>query len=312
MRYSLIIPHYNDTKRLERLLRTIPTHREDLEVLVIDDCSPVQSELEAMKLHWPMVRWLSTQKNAGAGAARNVGLEHAQGDHILFADSDDEFILNAFDLFDKHVQSDVDLVYFLAEGVQESDGSKSNRTDGFNKLCMSYLTEKTPLTLEQLKIGHVIPTAKVYSHKFLKMAKVKFEETRVANDVAFNVLAALKAENIAVVALPVYRLYRRPQSLTASSKPEDFLERVKVSARLAAALKKLGVTSGVSATGYMLSSLSYSPSTAIKTWIICFKSNMYIDWFRIFDLKRWTRFLKISYETKSEQKAAASTKNKSK
>lgn len=36
--YSLIIPHFNIPKLLRRLLSTVPK-REDLQVIIVDDCS---------------------------------------------------------------------------------------------------------------------------------------------------------------------------------------------------------------------------------------------------------------------------------
>ncbi|MAY25772.1 MAG: hypothetical protein CMK02_05680 [Polycyclovorans sp.] len=40
MRLSIIIPHFNDWTRLERLLRSVAVARDDVEVIVVDDCSP--------------------------------------------------------------------------------------------------------------------------------------------------------------------------------------------------------------------------------------------------------------------------------
>jgi GT2 family glycosyltransferase len=65
--YSLIVPHYDDTDRLERLLRSVPLERDDIEVIVVDDCTPDQQGLDLVRQRWPRVRWLSTPENAGAG-----------------------------------------------------------------------------------------------------------------------------------------------------------------------------------------------------------------------------------------------------
>lgn len=311
MSYSLIIPHFNDPERLERLLRSVPVQRADLEVLVVDDCSPDQPALEAVRLRWPKVRWLSTVENAGAGAARNIALGQAQGERLVFADSDDEFLPGAFEVFDEHVGDDDELVYFLAEAVQEVDDSPSNRADRLNELCNAYLDDPSDSVREQLLLGHVVPWAKVYSRRFVERRGVKFEETPVSNDVAFNVLTALQASRVGVVSEPVYRIHRRPKSLTANPSPEAFLERVAVKARLATAVKELGIDEGPSATGWMLASFAYGPRTAYRAWRLCLTSDLRIDVFRMFQVTRWKRFLRNRRTESSEKKAAASSRGRS-
>ena len=68
--YSFIIPHYNIPELLERCLNSIP-EREDVEVLVVDDCSPedCQEKLRQLEQRFPRVTFLSTGKNGGAGRA---------------------------------------------------------------------------------------------------------------------------------------------------------------------------------------------------------------------------------------------------
>lgn len=97
----------------------MPLERDDLEVIVVDDCSPDQSALDTIRERWPRVRWLSTPENSAAGVARNVGIEAAQGRWLLFADSDDKFLPNAFDTFDRVLLDEDELVYFLAESLQK-------------------------------------------------------------------------------------------------------------------------------------------------------------------------------------------------
>src|SRR5690625_3704094 len=149
--YSIIIPHYNDIVRLQRLLNSIPLKRQDIEVLVIDDCSPEQHALERLKESMPQVKWYTTDKNSGAGRARNIGLQHATGEYLLFADSDDEFIENAFESVDAAVENKPDLCYFLAEAVQEIDFSPSNRAELYNKLCLDYIKRRDKDTLTALQ-----------------------------------------------------------------------------------------------------------------------------------------------------------------
>ena len=289
MRYSLIIPHFNDPERLERLLRTVPMARDDVEVIVVDDCSPDKPALDAVRASWPRVRWLSTPENTGAGVARNVGLDAAQGRWLVFADSDDEFLPGAFDTFDRVLGADDQLVYFLAEGVQEVDGSPSVRSERMNGLVTEYVTSPSEETLQRLRLQHVNPVAKVYSHAFIKAHELRFDPVRRSNDVAFNVLAAVQADRVRAEVIPVYRVYRRRDSLTADVSATAFMERFLATRSVAQRLAEFGVRGARSANGQMLLSVRYGPRVALRVWWLAICSPMQIEWPRIRDLKRWWR-----------------------
>src|SRR5690625_2548888 len=225
-RYSIIIPHYNDFKRLQRLLDSIPLHRKDIEVLVIDDCSPDQAPLAQLKKTYSTVVWLDSEKNAGAGHARNIGLDHITGQFLLFADSDDEFTEDAFEIIDNEITDEIELYYFLANAIQEVDLNQSNAADFLNNLCREYLDKPTSDNALELKGGHMVPWAKVYKKEKLVELGTRHDETQVANDVAFNMLSALQIEHIKVIPKTIYRLYRRNESLTTDLSKDAFLTRL--------------------------------------------------------------------------------------
>jgi len=301
-RYSIIIPHFNDIERLQRLLNSIPLNRLDIEVLVIDDCSPAEENLKNLKRIAPKIKWYSTEKNSGAGRARNIGLQYAAGKYLLFADSDDEFVENAFERIDAAVANKPDLCYFLADAVQEADLSPSNRAEPYNRLCLNYLEVRSAENLAALKSGHVVPCAKIYSREFIKKTALSFDETMVSNDVAFNVLAAFEAKEVQVVPETVYRIYRRGGSLTADVSAEVFLTRLNVSAQLASRLKERGISYRPSSTGALLASIKYGPKVFFRVLKLALTSDLKFDVFRAFNLKRWYRFLYRRYNTRKELK----------
>ncbi len=87
-KFSVIIPNYNKGEYVKECLdnifaQTLP--KEKLEIIVIDDGS-TDNSLEIIK-QYP-VKLFQTNR-LGAGGARNVGLDNAQGEYIVFMDSDD-------------------------------------------------------------------------------------------------------------------------------------------------------------------------------------------------------------------------------
>lgn len=56
------------------------------------------------ELSRPYLEFIRASKNGGAGYARNVGLEHAKGKWLLFADADDFYVDNMYDIISMHVE----------------------------------------------------------------------------------------------------------------------------------------------------------------------------------------------------------------
>ena len=95
---SIIIPVYNAESYLEECLLSISQQTfGDFEILAINDGSTDRS-LEILKKYQekePRLQILS-QENKGVSAARNLGLDNAQGEYISFVDADDTLPKDAF------------------------------------------------------------------------------------------------------------------------------------------------------------------------------------------------------------------------
>ena len=99
--YSIIIPHYNCPDLLTRCLDSIPV-REDIQVLVIDDCSPGADKYKELypALSRPYLEFYNTPFGGSAGRARNIGLDHAKGKWIVCVDADDLLVPEAAEILD--------------------------------------------------------------------------------------------------------------------------------------------------------------------------------------------------------------------
>ena len=88
---SIIVPIYNTERYLSKCLESIRTQTYlDVEVIMVDDGSTDGSKNVANGYAERDNRFrLFSQENAGVSAARNHGLDVAEGDYILFVDSDD-------------------------------------------------------------------------------------------------------------------------------------------------------------------------------------------------------------------------------
>ena len=93
-RVSIIIPCYRAAATLRRAVTSALDGAPDgVQLLLVDDGSPddtgavcdalANTDARITALHRP---------NGGAGAARNTGLDAADGDWVLFLDADDELL----------------------------------------------------------------------------------------------------------------------------------------------------------------------------------------------------------------------------
>ena len=91
MKYSVIIPIYNAERTLARCLDSLTAAVcPDAELLLIDDGSSDSSAAICRAYLEADPRFVLIRKeNGGVSSARNLGLDRAQGEYVLFVDSDD-------------------------------------------------------------------------------------------------------------------------------------------------------------------------------------------------------------------------------
>ncbi|MCD4737948.1 MAG: glycosyltransferase [Anaerolineae bacterium] len=88
LKVSVIIPTYNRVKYLREAVQSVFTQRlSPFEIIIVDDGSTDNTATFAQTLE-PRVRYVR-QEHHGVAAARNLGLDLAQGDLIAWLDSDD-------------------------------------------------------------------------------------------------------------------------------------------------------------------------------------------------------------------------------
>jgi GalNAc5-diNAcBac-PP-undecaprenol beta-1,3-glucosyltransferase len=89
---SVVIPTYRRPHLVVRAIASVlrQTHRH-LEVLVVDDCSPDDTQSVVQSVGDPRVRYIRHETNKGLPAVRNTGIRAARGEYIAFLDDDDEW-----------------------------------------------------------------------------------------------------------------------------------------------------------------------------------------------------------------------------
>ena len=111
---SVIIPAYNVENYIENCLQCLLSQlRENWEIICIDDGS--QDNTYAILTDYAKrnknLRIIRNEKNSGAARSRNTGLEAAEGEYVIFLDSDDLFDSNfLWKMYDRARNCDADMV----------------------------------------------------------------------------------------------------------------------------------------------------------------------------------------------------------
>lgn len=266
IRYSIIIPHHNVPILLERCVNSIP-QRNDIQIIIVDDNSDGnESYMEKYSfLKRDNLLFIPTKDGRGAGYARNVGLTKAEGEWLVFADSDDFFTDDCLKLMDQHCNSYADVVYFNIKSVFSDDITKEgNRDAAKQKLFDDY---KLSQNENIFRLDYPEPWGKMVKHRLVKEYKIKFDETRVANDYYFSTQVGCLAKTIEIVDEQLYVVTVRRGSLSFGygDTVEKLLTRLDVGIRVYHFRKKYGYSvTPMPIRGQMVLLLKHYPLVFLK------------------------------------------------
>ena len=219
--FSIIIPAYNAEAYLQRCLDSIFSQEfDDYEVIVVNDGSTDGSAAlleEYVSKHHNLQ--VLTQINQGMATARNRGMEVAQGDYILFVDSDDRLCPNALATLAPHLNGE-DIIGFGVQIYNENIGIYTDNPiqpttamsgwDYFNR----YRLKSTP-------VHFVCIWQRVYHRGFLEKNSLRFAEgLKRAEDDLFTTMAFLLAQRVKAISSCLYSYTVRQGSITRSSDPK--------------------------------------------------------------------------------------------
>lgn len=220
MLFSIIIPAYNAEAYLQRCLDSIFSQEfADYEVIVINDGSNDGTAvlLEEYASKHPNLQVL-TQSNQGMATARNRGLDVAQGDYVMFVDSDDRLCSHALATLSPQVSGE-DIIGFGTQIYNESTGILTDNpirptaaTTGWDYFNRERLTPRP--------VHFVCIWQRTYRRDFLEENLLRFADgLRRAEDDLFTTMAFLRAQRVKNIADCLYTYHVRPTSITRSSDP---------------------------------------------------------------------------------------------
>lgn len=238
---SIVVPIYNVEQYLDRCIESVvnQTYR-DLEIILVDDgssdsCPRKCDEWGARDSRIKVIH----KKNAGAGMARNTGIDHATGEYICFFDSDDYASVDAVEKAYRCISEyDADIVHFGSYSI-ESSGRTMNcdipqmekilyQGDEIQKYILPNMIGPDPKTGKR-RILAMVPWRCMYSMTAIQKSRWRFvSERQYLSEDSYSFLLLYK--DIAKVAVLSEALYFYCEHRTSLSHVywKDKYERIKL------------------------------------------------------------------------------------
>ena len=212
--FSVIVPVYRAADTVERCVDSlVASGGDDLQVILVEDCSPDDSWQVCQRLaeKYPTVTCCRNDRNRGVSYTRNRGLDLAQGQYLLFTDSDDWVDPAYVTTFQKAIDAGNT---FSICGYVNHDEKNTGRTDLFiwNKQEEFTRCELKP-QLQSLYDGRLLQQLwnKVFITSLVREHQVRFDECiSIGEDTRFilDYLQRSGLEQVCLIDRPLYHYMR--------------------------------------------------------------------------------------------------------
>ena len=211
MLISVIIPVYNVEKYLKTCIDSVLTQDfKDYEIILVNDGStdnsPIICDEYAEKYDCVSV---IHQKNKGLGGARNTGIDAARGEYLLFLDSDDFILPEAFSyLTNIMAGNNPDIVCFGRKNVLEN-----GETDSF---CYVWDSGEKVLSAKDYFMNYInnpFATNKLFKTNLFKDNGIYFPDRRWYEDLETIPKVILYAKDVLITHKVLYGYLLRQDSI---------------------------------------------------------------------------------------------------
>lgn len=197
---DIIIPAYNAHKTIEKTLFSIlyQDYLEKINTYIVNDNSDKDySEFVTFFSNFMNIKELVLNDNKGPGVARQYGIDHSNGEYIIFLDSDD-------------VLSNCYAIKRLITTIQ------SKKSD----LVISTFVEETKDILIEHHNDTIWLHGKAYRRAFLEKNNIRFNNSRANEDNGFNQLLLLHEPKITNIKEVTYIWCDNNMSITRKNNHE--------------------------------------------------------------------------------------------
>ncbi len=219
---SVIIPVYNRAHIISQAIESVLAQElKDIEILVIDDGSTDDS-VEIVENYTKKYNNISLYigEHNGPGAARNIGLQHAEGEYVAFLDSDDWIPPKAYHLMYKEAkEKDADVI--IAQYLRKVNGGKWTPSLAVKELLNQYKDENCAGNFT-IPVTNPSCCNKMIRRALLEQHQIRFPAAKMAEDLVFSVTVFEHASSAYMLdeAVYMYETNTTAASLVSTPDPE--------------------------------------------------------------------------------------------
>ena len=233
-KFSIIIPVYNVEPYLRECLDSVLAQTcADWEAICVNDGSTdgsleILQEYAAKDARFRIIN----QPNKGLSAARNAGVHDANGEYILFLDSDDWIVPDALERLNKRINGQ-DMICFTGQKYNEQDKTYLPADVLTPAIYSNGMTYYYANALRFYAFPFVCAVLRLYRRAFLQEHNLLFEEGIYHEDNLFTPMACYYARRVNVIpdSLYIYRI--RAHSIMTTAQPKRFADMAYVANNLA-------------------------------------------------------------------------------
>ena len=217
MKFSVVIPVFNVEAYLRDCLDSVLGQTyDDWQAICINDGSTDGSAdiLNEYAAHERRMKVI-TQPNGGLSAARNAGIKAAEGEYVLFLDSDDWLEENALEILSMNLE-DEDMLCFSGRRYFESERVYHDADQLKAQTYLSGMDYYNENALLSRDFAFVCVVLRIYKREFLSRHNLRFKEGIFHEDNLFTPLACYYAEKVKVINECLYDYRVRSNSITTT------------------------------------------------------------------------------------------------